>query len=292
MRLPSLLFIASALAVSLAAQNSPSSSTIAHVSLTTAEIADVSSSKETQLAPAKETAISLALPARISQRCGTQAAVSTVCRFNWRPALLQSIQFLAIQHAMNTPTYHGTLQGPFFRDWFRSVKAYRYTRWSDDDPFLVDYIGHPMMGAVVGRIQVQNDPRGMSLEFGRSKNYWKSRAKAFGFAAVYTAQWELGPVSETSIGNIGSFEYYSPSAHHLSNGTGAVDLVMTPLGGTAWLVGEDLLDKYAIARLERVSNQKLWLLSISVLNPTRSVANLLRMKTPWHRDTRTVGGPR
>ncbi|HUR36883.1 MAG TPA: hypothetical protein VM009_03635 [Terriglobales bacterium] len=193
---------------------------------------------------------------------------------------------------MNMPTYRGTLNGPFFRDWFHSVASYRYTRWHDDDPFLVDYIGHPMMGAVVGRIQIQNDPRGISLAFGGSKNYWKSRAKAFGFAAVYTAQWELGPVSETSIGNIGSFQYYSESAGHLSNGTGAVDLVMTPLGGTAWLIGEDALDKYAITRLERVSRNKFWLLGISVLNPTRSVANMLRFKTPWYRDTRVVGRPR
>ncbi len=214
------------------------------------------------------------------------------CSFNWRPALLQSLRFLAVQHALNTPTYRGTLKGPFFRDWFRSVKAYRYTRWSDHDPFIVDYIGHPMMGAVTGRIQIQNDPRGITLEFGKSKTYWKSRAKALGFSAVYAAQWELGPVSETSIGNLGSWEYYSQNTGRLTNGTGAVDLVMTPVGGTAWLIGEDIIDRYAIQRLERVSGKKLWLLGISVLNPTRSVGNLMRMKTPWHRDTRTVGGRR
>jgi hypothetical protein len=250
------------------------------------------SSKDAQISTSKEAAIAIALPARISQRCASRTESAVACRFNWRPALMQSVQFLTIQHVMNMPTYRGTLQGPFFHDWFRSLKAYRYTRWSDDDPFIVDYIGHPMMGAVAGRIQVQNDPRGMSLEVGKSKNYWKSRAKALGYAAVYTAQWELGPASETSIGNIGSFQYYSESAHHLSNGTGSVDLVMTPVGGTAWLIGEDLIDKYAITRLERVSNNRLYLLGISVLNPTRGVANLLRMKTPWHRDTRSVGRPR
>ncbi|MEO5937289.1 MAG: hypothetical protein ABIP81_08750 [Terriglobales bacterium] len=206
--------------------------------------------------------------------------------------MFQSVRFLAIQHAGNMPTYRGTLKGPFFGDWFRSVKSYRYTRWSDDDPFIVNYIGHPMMGAVTGRIQIQNDPRGISLEFGKSKAYWKSRAKALGFSAVYAAQWELGPLSETSIGNLGSFQYYSEHSGKLTNGTGAVDLVMTPVAGTAWLIGEDVIDKYAIRRLERVSNKKLWLLGISVLNPTRSVGNMLRMKTPWHRDTRAVGGRR
>lgn len=242
-------------------------------------------------APEKAVLIAVA-PAGISQRCAAGLETKTACSFNWRPAVLQSVRFLALQHAMNTPTYKGTLKGPFFRDWFRSVKAYRYTRWSDDDPFIVDYIGHPMMGAVTGRIQVQNDPRGLTLEFGKSKAYWKSRAKALGFSAVYAAQWELGPVSETSIGNLGSFGYYSKSAGHLTNGTGMVDLVMTPVGGTAWLIGEDALDRYAITRLERVSDRKLWLLGISVLNPTRSVANMLRFRAPWHRDTRVVGRPR
>ena len=237
-------------------------------------------------------AIALAAPSGISQRCATGLETASACSFQWRPALLQSVRFLAIQHAMNTPTYRGTLKGPFFGDWFRSVGAYRFSRWNDDDPFLVDYVGHPMMGAVTGRIQVQNDPRGVTAEFGKSKLYWKSRAKALAFSSVYAAQWELGPLSETSIGNLGSFSYYSKSAGHLSNGTGLVDLVMTPVGGTAWLIAEDALDRYAITRLEQVSRRRLWLLGISVLNPTRSTANLLRFKAPWHRDSRRVGGGR
>ncbi len=236
--------------------------------------------------------VSRATPGGISQRCAAGLETAAACSFHWRPALLQSARFLAIQHAMNTPTYKGTLKGPFFGDWFRSVGAYRFSRWSDDDPFLVDYIGHPMMGAVTGRIQVQNDPRGVTAEFGKSKLYWKSRAKALAFSSVYATQWELGPLSETSIGNLGSFSYYSKSAKHLSNGTGMVDLVMTPVGGTAWLIAEDALDRYAIRRLEHLSQRRLWLLGISVLNPTRSAANLLRFKAPWYRDTRPVGGGR
>ena len=242
-------------------------------------------------APAAAIAVAV-VPTGISQRCAAGLETKAACSFHWRPAMLESVRFLAIQHALNTPTYRGTLKGPFFGDWFRSVRAYRFSRWSDDDPFIVDYVGHPMMGAVVGRIQIQNDPRGVSLQFSKSKPYWQSRAKALAFATVYTAQWELGPASETSIGNIGSFQYYSKSAKHLTNGTGTVDLVMTPLGGTALLVAEDILDRYAITRLERVSNRKLWLLSLSVLNPTRSTANMLRWHMPWYRDTRVVGTSR
>ena len=273
------------------AQNPPTEVAAEALTLNVADIA----SQAPETPPGSNPAVAVALPAGshgISQRCAAGIESGPACSFKWRPALFQSVRFLAIQHALNTPTYRGTLKGPFFRDWLRSVKAYRYTRWNDNDPFLVNYIGHPMMGAVTGRIQIQNDPRGISLEFGKSKAYWKSRAKAMGFSSVYAAQWELGPVSETSIGNLGSFSYYSESSGRVTNGTGAVDLVVTPVAGTAWLIGEDIIDKYAIRRLERVSNKKLWLLGISVLNPTRSVGNMLRMKTPWHRDTRAVGSKR
>ncbi|MCU1283896.1 MAG: hypothetical protein JWO13_246 [Acidobacteriales bacterium] len=226
---------------------------------------------------------------RLSQSCNAGLADKHRCSFKWRLALGESLEFLAVQHYMNRSTYDGTLKGRFFADYVNSVGQYRLSRWSDGDPFIVDYIGHPMMGAVTGRIQIQNDPRGSTLQFAESKNYWKSRARALAFSAIYAAQWELGPASETSIGNIGSFEYYSETSHNMTNGTGTVDLVMTPVGGTAWLIGEDALDKYAIARLERVSQRKLWLLAISVLNPTRSVGNVLRLKMPWYRDTRNVG---
>ncbi len=210
------------------------------------------------------------------------------CSFRWRAALIESANFLAIQHAVNSSTYHGTLKGPFFRDWFDSVGNYRFSAWSDDDPFIVDYIGHPMMGAVVGRIQIQNDPRGMRQVIGKSKAYWKSRTKALAWSAVYTAQWELGPISETSIGNLGNFGYYSKSAGHLTNGTGLTDLVTTPVAGTAWLVGEDLIDKYLTRRIEAHSHNFFYRASISMLTPTRSVANLLRFKAPWYRDERRL----
>jgi hypothetical protein len=206
------------------------------------------------------------------------------CTFRWIPALTQSAQFLAIQHAMNTSTYHGTLEGPFFADWANSVSKYRLTRWTDGDPFIVDYIGHPLMGAVTGRIQIQNDPIGVRQVIGWRKSYWKSRAKALAWSAVYAAQWELGPVSETSIGNIGSFNYISKADGKPTNGTGLVDLVATPVLGTAWLIGEDLLDKHLVSRLETRSRNPFYLTSISVLTPSRSFANLLRFKVPWYRD--------
>jgi len=149
---------------------------------------------------------------------------------------------------------------------------------------IVDYVGHPMMGAVVARIQIQNDPVGARQEVGWNKGYWKSRGKAFAWAAVYSTQWELGPFSETSIGNIGHWWYYQPNVKHDSNGTGLTDLVTTPVGGTLWAIGEDLIDKHAVRRLQRVSKNPFYKTGLSILTPTRSFANLLRFKKPWYRD--------
>lgn len=220
----------------------------------------------------------------MGERCDTGEISPERCRFHWRPALMQSAEFLAILHAGNIPTYD--VKGRFFANYHDALAGYRFSRWSDDDPFIVDYVGHPMLGGVSGFIQIQNDPRGADLVIGRSRAYWKSRARATAFMAAYIAQWELGPFSETALGKLGSFNYYSKSAHHMTNGTGLIDLIMTPAGGTVYVVGEDVIDKYAIRRLERVSRNRAYLLSISVLNPTRSFANLLRFKTPWYRDSR------
>lgn len=198
--------------------------------------------------------------------------------FHWRPALVQSGLFLGIQHAFRLATEPGTreaLKGPFFRDWLRSVK--RTSGWGDGDPFIVNYVGHPMMGAVTGYIQIQNDPPGRSAQFGRSEEYWKSRMRALAWSLAYDVQFELGPASEASLGNVG-----------LQPGTsGVVDLVVTPLAGLAVIALEDALDRHVIRRLEAKSDNRVWKLLVrSVLNPDRSFANMLRFRVPWHRDGR------
>lgn len=203
--------------------------------------------------------------------------------FNWQSAFRQSMIFLGIQHAFRLATEEGTrreLRGPFFKDYFRTLRSLR--GWDDGDPFIVNYIGHPMMGAATGFIQIQNDPHGINEEVSLKKSYWKSRLKAFGWSFAYSTQFELGLFSEASLGNIGLYPYEGhkhPMAY--------VDIVVTPVVGTGWLVGEDLLDKYLINRLEdRLPNRTTILLVRSFLNPTRSFANAMRGKWPWHRDNR------
>jgi len=195
-----------------------------------------------------------------------------------QPALNQSFRFLLAQNAFRFMTEPGTrseLQGPFFRDYIRSVRDLNH--WNDGDPFLVNYIGHPMMGAVTGYIQRQNDPRFRAVNFGRSATYWKSVARSFAFSAVYSTQFEIGPISESSLGNSGK----------IPGTQGFVDLVVTPTVGTGWMIGEDALDRYVIRRVERATANPWIKLAVRTgLNPTRSFANLMRGKVPWHRDDR------
>jgi hypothetical protein len=199
---------------------------------------------------------------------------------DWKSILVQSTSFLAIEQGFRLGTQPGTrnaLKGPFFDDWFKSVKATK--GWGDGDDFLTNYIGHPMEGSVVSNIFVHNDPRGRNLVFSWESRYWNSRLKAMAWSAIYSTQFELGPISEASLGNVG----YPGSGSY----SGAVDLVVTPLAGLGWQVGEDAIDKYLVARIETwTKNPVILMFARGVLNPTRSFANAMRMTVPWARDTR------
>jgi hypothetical protein len=196
--------------------------------------------------------------------------------FRWKAALEQSLLLLSIQHgyALTQPKTRRELRGPFLKDYFRSVRDLH--GWADGGRFFTNYVAHPLQGATTGFIQVQNDPRGIKQQFGGSRAYWRSRLKALAWSAASSTQFELGPLSQASIGNVGM-------ARKLTY----VDLVVTPTVGTAMLVGEDALDRFVVRRIEAGSdNFYLRVAARMLLNPARSCANLLRFKKPWHRDTR------
>jgi hypothetical protein len=149
--------------------------------------------------------------------------------------------------------------------------------WSDQDGILTNYVGHPMMGAVAGYIQIFNDPRGRRLEFDSSSGeYWSSRLKALAWSAAYSTQYEIGPISEAMIGNVGK----KPPT------MAVVDLVVTPVGGFTLILLEDYLDKRFIARWEQGKSPTMERFLRIFFNPDRSLANLLRFKRPSYRDTR------
>lgn len=195
--------------------------------------------------------------------------------FEWGPALRQSFFFLSVQHTsrLAQKKMRREFGGPFFRDWGDSIKGIQ--GWCDGDAWLTNYLGHPWLGGITGYIQIQNDPRGRRLQFENSPRYWTSRMKAMAWSAAYSTQFEIGPISEAAIGNVGK----NPGT------AGWVDLVVTPTLGTAALIGEDALDRYYIQRWE-TRNAHVLRITRTFLNPSRSIANLLRFKRPWHRDNR------
>lgn len=196
--------------------------------------------------------------------------------FNWSNATSESMRFLTIQHGIRL-TQEKTvdqLSGPFFSDYFDSVAGLK--TWRDGDSAFTNYVAHPMQGAVTGYIQVQNDPKGNRASITDGSVYWKSRLKAMAWSAAYSTQFELGPYSEATIGNVGK-----------TPGTmGYVDLIMTPTGGFGMMVAEDAFDHFVVARLERSVNPPMMRVLRMVFSPNRTVANLLRFKKPWRRDNR------
>jgi len=198
----------------------------------------------------------------------------------WSKILSQSGLFLALQGGVRVIYEDETrrdMDGPFFKDYFKSLRGLH--GWDDGDPFSVNYLGHPWMGAVAGRIFVQNDPKGKEFSFSNDGIYWKSRLKALGWSAAYSATFELSPMGEAALGNIGGDPWPDGLTYH--------DLVITPTVGTGVLITEDLADRYIVHWLERrATSVPLMAATRSFLNPARSMANLMRFKWPWYRDGR------
>lgn len=197
----------------------------------------------------------------------------------WGHLLWDSTKYLLFLHAYRLANEKETregLSGPFFKGYADAVASIH--GWNDGDPFETNYINHPMEGGIAGFLWVAHDPRYREAEFGRSGEYWKSRLRAMAYAAAFSLQFEIGPISEASIGNV---QDAAPGKN------GIVDWVITPTVGFLWMVGEDALDQYVIKKLEvRTESHFKRLFIRSALNPTRSMANMMQGKPPWNRDTR------
>lgn len=195
------------------------------------------------------------------------------------PLIRDSMRFLAIEHTFRLVTEQGTRNGivnqPFFGGYLDAIRGLH--GWSDGDEFYVNYVGHPMQGAVASYIWQHNDRAYRDVEFGKNRRYWKSKLRGLAFSYVYSVQFEIGPLSEASIGHIQK-DYPE---------VGFVDHVITPTIGTGWAIAEDYLDRELIQRSEmRFRNSWVRLLLRSGLNPSRSFANVMSGNVPWHRDDR------
>jgi hypothetical protein len=107
-------------------------------------------------------------------------------------------------------------------------------------------------------------------------------SRAMAWSAAYSQQFEIGPFSEASIGNVG----LRPPT------TGWVDHVITPTGAFGLIVAEDALDRFLVKWVEaRTSNPLLRGTVRLVLNPGRALSNTASGRAPWHRDGRPLASP-
>jgi hypothetical protein len=197
----------------------------------------------------------------------------------WVSLFGASLRYLAVMHSFRIATEAGTRYGlqhnPFWGGYLAALGAMH--GWSDGDGYYENYLGHPIQGSVSAYIWIHNDARYRDVEFGKDPRYWKSRLRAYAYAWAFSEQFEVGPISEASIGQIQRYccQY------------GFVDHVITPNGGMAWVVAEDALDKYVVRRIEdRTHNLGLRIASRIALNPVQSFANLMNLEYPWHRENR------
>ncbi len=141
----------------------------------------------------------------------------------------------------------------------------------------MNYIGHPLQGAVSSFLWLANDGTYRYAQFGMNRTYWRSRLRTLPFSYAYSAQFEIGPISEATIGKV---QRKYPAQ-------GFVDHTITPVLGFAWVVAEDALDRFVVIPLEqRWENPLFRIMLRGWLNPARSWTNMMRLKVPWYRETR------
>ncbi len=222
--------------------------------------------------------------------CDTGEWRGKACRVSWIRIFGSSMFFISAQHGGNVgmdddARYHLLHHtNGFWGDYVDTLHRYRYNRWKDDAPFGVVYVGHPIMGAITNSIYEQNDPKQRALLFENSRRYWMGRLRATAYSEFYAVQWKLGPLSESSIGNIGIKTYYSPSLGRYTNETGMVSLVVTSTGGLLWNMGEDYIDRKIFSRVARNVRNRPVLVAASFMLPCKSGANILRFRAPYYRD--------
>lgn len=195
-------------------------------------------------------------------------------------AFADSLKLLMIEHGTRVAFQQKTrreLGGPFWSDYRRSVRI--PSQWEDDDAWWVNYVGHPIHGSAAGYIWLDHEPRAPT-EISLSGDYWASRGRATAWMALYSLQFEVGPFSEASVGNVG----LRPET------TGWVDHVVTPVGGFGWLIAEDALDRFFVKWVEgRTRNRFVRAVLRLALNPGRTLSNSASGRLPWHRDGRPIG---
>lgn len=205
-------------------------------------------------------------------------AVST--RVDWKGLFGDTLRLLALEHTVRIAAQEKTraeLHGPFWKDYHRSVRM--PSTWGDGDGWLMNYVGHPGHGAAAAFTWIARDPKAPDYLRRFDQEYFATRLQATIWSALYSVQFEIGPLSEASIGNVG----LKPGT------TGWVDYVMTPVGAFGVMLAEDAVDRYVLAPLEpKLPDPISRAILRSVLNPSRSMAQVASGRVPWYRRNRPL----
>jgi hypothetical protein len=189
----------------------------------------------------------------------------------WRSLLRDSLALLMVQHAYRIGFEDGTresLGGPFFEEWFASAGT--LCCWDDGDKVTTNYVWHPLMGSAASFVFANNHGASQETPIGNTSRYWKAKGAQGIYSFVYSLNFELGPLSEASIGNVG----LKPGEMTYC------DVVVTPALGMLVSIGEDAARLHIIDRVKR--SHRYWGNTLALLlNPTRSVANVMGGKAPW-----------
>lgn len=223
----------------------------------------------------------IAAPARVAGQALPVPPSEPITSHDLGGTLRASFRFLVFEHLGRMTLQSKTraeLGGPFWADYANSVRMPR--TWGDTDRWAINYLGHPIQGAATGRIWIDYS-KDRNLPISMSAGYFKSRGKAAAFSAIYSVQFEMGPVSEASIGNVGM----RPET------TGWTDYIITPAGGFGYIVLEDLLDRYVTRWVEARTTNIAIRATVRVLcGPAHAFANMSELRTPWFRSNRPLSG--
>ena len=84
--------------------------------------------------------------------CPYDRTHARICGVHWGQLVISSVIFNAFQDAGNLYTgywyRYETTHGAWWNRYVNSVEGWRWDVWSDNNPFLYDYVGHPMMGSI------------------------------------------------------------------------------------------------------------------------------------------------
>ena len=224
--------------------------------------------------------ILIASPSWLSAQTAAVAQHGTSAHATFRGVFTDSVRLLMVEHSVRVAAQRKTrdaLGGAFWSDYGRSIRIPR--QWGDGDGWLVNYVGHPGHGAAAGFIWIRHDPQAPAEDSVFGGEYWHSRLRAAAWSAAYSLQFEVGPLSEASIGNVGRDRAT----------TGWVDHVVTPLGGLAVIAAEDVIDRYVVRKVEqRFRHPVIRGLFRTTLNPARAMSNVAGARAPWHRESRPL----